>query len=127
MRPCFFAPDPVQLDMSPSWIVLSGVSGVSFIIYGVSCLGSAHMRAEFQRYGLARFRSLVGWLEILGGGAQLFAGWVPLLGLLASGGLTLLMGLGVLTRIRIRDPLGPTLPAIAYLLLNAYLFFGFLS
>lgn len=85
------------------------------------------MRDEFVRFGLAKFRPLVGILELLGGAAQLLAWLYPGLGLFASSGLTLLMTLGVYTRIKIGDRIVPTLPAIAYLLLNAYLIVAFLK
>jgi hypothetical protein len=96
-------------------------SGLSFVAYGISCLVSPHMRAEFTRFGLARFRPLVGGLELAGGCGQLMAWLAPSLGIGATGGLTALMLLGVLTRIKVGDGLLVTLPAIAYLMLNAYL------
>lgn len=91
---------------------------ISFAFYGVTCLVSAHMVAEFARYGLARFRPLVGWLEIVGALGML-AGYAyePLL-IAASAGLAVLMLLGVAARIRIRDSLLQTLPAAAYFGLN---------
>ncbi len=108
-------------------IVMTAFSGVSFVVYGISCLVSTSMRAEFERFGLARFRTLVGWLEILGGSAQLTAYWFHQLGLLGSGGLFLLMAMGVFTRWRIGDCLWVTLPAIGYLVLNAFLTVVFLK
>jgi len=96
-------------------------TSLSFLAYGVSCLVSAGMKAEFQRYGLARFRVLTGGLEIAGSLGVLIGLLVPLIGFLAAGGLTLLMigALGV--RIRIRDSLRQTLPSALYLALTLYL------
>ena len=108
-------------------IALSFVSGISFVAFGASCLASSHIRDEFERFGLAKFRTLVGVLELLGGSAQLLGWLFPVLGLLSSGGLTLLMVMGVITRLKIGDHLLVTLPAIAYLLLNAYLLAAFLT
>jgi hypothetical protein len=70
------------------------------------------MKAEFERYGLARFRILVGVLECLGA-LGLLVGYFnrPVL-VLAAAGLMLTMLLGIATRIRIGDSLVRTLPAI---------------
>ena len=73
------------------------------------------MRGEFARYGLPRHRHLVGLLEILGAGGLLAGQRLPWLGQLAAAGLALLMVLGVGVRIRIKDSLLQTLPALAYL------------
>ena len=108
-------------------IATTAFSGVSFVAYGISCLVSSSMRLEFERFRLARFRPLVGWLELMGGSAQLLAWLFYPLGLLGSGGLFCLMAMGVITRWRIRDRLWVTLPAIAYLVINAYLVMAFLN
>jgi len=42
--------------------------------------------------------------------------------LIASGGLTLMMLLAIVVRIKVKDPLWAMLPALSYLLLNAYIF-----
>lgn len=113
--------------MSTFVVVMTAFSGISFLAYGISCLVSIAMRAEFERFGLARFRVLVGWLEFLCGSAQLLSWLFAPLGLLGSGGLFLLMAIGVIIRWRIGDRLWVTLPAIAYLVMNAYLFMAFLK
>jgi len=99
-------------------------SGISFIAYGISCLTSNHMRLEFERFGLARFRTTVGVLEFLGGAAQLASFLFPPLGILAAGGLAAVMLLGIITRVRVGDDLLVSLPAIVYLLLNAFLLYA---
>jgi hypothetical protein len=78
------------------------------------------MKVEFERYGLARFRKLVGALEFLGA-LGLLVGYFshPVL-VLAAAGLALTMLMGILTRIRIGDSLVQTLPAIVLLILNAF-------
>ena len=79
------------------------------------------MRREFERYGVARYRALVGWLEIAGG-LGLLAGYeIPVLGRVAAAGLVALMILGVGLRLRIKDSFRQTVPALVYLLLNTYL------
>jgi hypothetical protein len=47
--------------------------------------------------------------------------FIPEVVVLAGGGLTLLMALGTLTRIRVRDSLLETLPAVILGLVNAYI------
>lgn len=92
----------------------------AFLFYGFHCLFSDGMVAEFERFGLGRFRRLTGGLEILGA-LGLLAGyaWMPL-DSTASGGLVLLMLLGLATRVRVRDPLKALLPAVFLLLVNLY-------
>lgn len=101
-------------------------SSLSFLAYGGSCLLAERMRAEFGRYGLSRFRVLTGILEILGAIGLLVGLAVPLLGLMAASGLTLLMLAGVGVRVRIRDSFLQMLPAVFYLLLNGYIAAAFL-
>lgn len=97
------------------------LSIAAFFVYGLSCLFSDGMKAEFERFGLARFRRLTGALEVLGA-LGLAAGYLlPPLVVVASAGLALLMVLGVLTRLRVRDSLLETLPALVLLLLNAFI------
>jgi lysylphosphatidylglycerol synthetase-like protein (DUF2156 family) len=99
------------------------LSGVAFVGYGVSCLVSPVMAREFERFDLARFRTLVGALEV-GGGAGLLAGlwYLPLL-CVAAVGLTVLMLLGVGVRVRLRDGVMLTLPALLLGVVNGYLAF----
>ena len=93
-----------------------------FLFYGFACLFFDGMVEEFERYGLSRFRRLTGSLEILGA-LGLMAGYViPGVTLLASAGLTVLMLLGTATRIRVRDTLVETLPALVLMLVNAFIF-----
>ncbi|MGC9452999.1 MAG: DoxX family protein [Oceanipulchritudo sp.] len=94
---------------------------VSFIFYGSSCLLTRHMREEFDRYRLSRFRVLTGVLEIAGA-AGLVAGLLePAIGFVASAGLALLMFLGFMARRRIGDEVLRSFPALLYLILNLYL------
>lgn len=99
---------------------LAALSGFSFLIYGLSCLQSRAMAREFERFGLARFRTLTGLLEVFGGVGSLIGVWYPPLLLLASGGLTVLMVLGVAVRLRVRDGLFLTLPALVLCVVNGY-------
>lgn len=106
--------------MSFAFEVCRALSAIAFVGYGVACLTTQHMVAEFERFGLSRFRRLVGALELLGGLGLLAAYFYRPLLLVSAGGLTVLMLLGVGTRLRIRDPMVETLPAAAFFAINAF-------
>ena len=80
------------------------------------------MKNEFIRFNLAKYRILVGYLEILGG-IGLFVGIInqPIL-IISSGGLSILMLLGIWVRVKINDGLVRILPALLFLILNSYIF-----
>jgi hypothetical protein len=100
--------------------IARAASAAAFLGYGVACLASQRMDAEFKRYGLARFRRLVGALECVGALGLLAGHFSPPILVLAAAGLTLLMVLAVVTRIRIGDSLVQAMPAIVLLVLNAF-------
>ena len=79
------------------------------------------MRLEYERYGAAKFRRLVGALQLLGAAGLLVGFYQAWAGQLAAGGLALLMLCGVGVRIKIKDTPLQTLPAATYMVLNAYL------
>jgi hypothetical protein len=92
---------------------------LAFAVYGCLAIFSNHMVDEFERYGLAKFRVLVGILEVLGATGQLVGlFFAPFLVAAASAGLSLLMLLGVATRIRIGDPIPLILPAMILMIIN---------
>ena len=106
--------------------VLAIFSGLAFIAYGLSLFFSNKMKSEFERFQLQRFMYLVGSLEILGGLGQLIGIFVNPLLVFSSIGLSILMLMGVLTRVRLKDNLILILPAFFFLILNSYLFFKFI-
>jgi hypothetical protein len=76
------------------------------------------MRDEFERFGVAKFRLLTGILEILGAiGTLIGLLWTPLF-IFSTLGLGTLMLLGVITRIRVKDPVSQMLPAFILMSLN---------
>jgi hypothetical protein len=98
-----------------------------FIGYGISCLYSTKMVEEFKRFGLTNNqRKLTGVLQILGG-AGLVIGYFfyPFITLLAALGLSLLMLLGFITRIKIKDSFYETSPSFIFMVLNGYLAYGY--
>ncbi len=98
---------------------LTALSGVAFLVYGASVVFSNAMADEFERFGLAKFRVLTGVLELLGG-AGLLIGllYLPLL-CLSAAGLALLMLLGLGVRLRMRDSVLLTMPALVLMIINA--------
>jgi hypothetical protein len=98
-------------------------SSFSFLFYGISYFISPHMKSEFERFKLERLGLLVIVLEIVGALGLLIGLWFEPLLLLSSGGLGLLMLLGLLVRIKLKDNLWISLPALFYMALNAYIFY----
>ena len=97
------------------------LSAAAFAWYGIQCLVSTHMVEEFDRYGLARLRTLTGALQ-LAGSAGLLAGivfhpWTAI----AAGGLAALMLCGTVVRFVIRDPWRAAIPALALFVLNSFI------
>ena len=107
--------------MQNTVVLVQSLSLVAFAWYGTTALFSRDMVAEFERYGLARWRVLTATLQIAGS-MGLLAGYRyhPLL-LWSAGGLAAMMLLGVLVRLRIRDPLVAMAPAFVLLCLNLLL------
>ena len=74
-----------------------------------------------MRFGFSAQRGLIGMLQISGALGLIGGFWFPPLGIAAASGLSLMMLVGILVRIKIRDSLLKTIPAIFYSLVNAYL------
>ena len=104
------------------------LTAVAFLVYGLCCIFSGHMVEEFERYRLARFRMLTGYLQILGA-VGLLVGFLfsPAAGLVAALGLCVQMLLGFGVRLLIRDSLLQCLPSFGFMLINAGLVFGFVN
>lgn len=98
-------------------------SGFSFLGYGIAYFTSSNMRIEFKRFGLERFGTLTAVLELCGAVGLLAGLMMNVLLLISSGGLALLMFLGVIVRLRVKDSFWVLLPALFYMLLNAIIFF----
>jgi hypothetical protein len=96
-------------------------TSASFLYYGFACLISPRLKMEFERFGLRNYRKLTGILQLLGASGIVIGLIFPLLGLLASAGLTLLMVAGFATRLKIRDSFLQTFPSFFFMLLNGYI------
>ena len=93
---------------------------MSFLYYGLACIYSKRMVEEFIRYGVPQFRQFIGLMEVLGALGLLFGFLFPLVQILAAAGLALLMLLGCVLRIKIRDSSIQILPAFIFMLLNLF-------
>lgn len=97
-------------------------SSISFFGYVISYFTSSHMKREFKRFGLEKLGLLTIILQLLGAsGLLLGLIYTPLL-LLSSLGLGVLMLLGLIVRIRLKDSLWISIPALFYMFLNFYIF-----
>lgn len=107
------------MDLNTLWILLSSLS---FFAYVLSYFVSPHMKNEFERFGVQKLGLLTIVLEFLGA-AGLLVGliYLPIL-LLSSFGLALLMLLAVLFRLKQKDSLWISLPALFFMGLNFYIF-----
>jgi uncharacterized membrane protein YphA (DoxX/SURF4 family) len=106
--------------MQTAFEIARALSAIAFLAYGIACLVTPRMDAEFERYGLAKFRALIGALECLGALGLIVGHFNRPILVLAAAGLTLTMLMAIATRIRIRDSLARTLPAIVLLVMNAF-------
>ena len=100
---------------------------LSFLFYAIACLTTSHMKREFKRYGLERFRQLTGILQLLGVAGLLTGITFPAAGIGAAGGLTVQMLLALVARRKIKDSVIECLPAFFFCALNAWLLAGFLQ
>ncbi len=108
-------------------VVLALISGLSFLYYGSQILFRTRLREEFTRYGMPGVRNFVGAVELLGGAAVLLGLAFPRLGALAAAGLTLLMMLGLIVRVRLHDARRVMVPAALLGAVNAVLVVLFVS
>ena len=107
--------------------VLILISSLSFLAYGIAYFTTPQMKSEFKRFGLEKAGTLTAVLEIVGAVGLLVGLKVQPVILISSGGLAILMLLGVITRIRVKDSLWISLPALFFMVLNASIFFMSLS
>lgn len=100
--------------------VLVWFSGICFLYFGFSCFYSKFIISEFNRYGLPQFRKMTGMLQLIGA-AGLLVGlyYSNVLMLSASAGLSLLMLLGFVVRLKIKDNFIKSSPSFIFAIINA--------
>ena len=98
------------------------ISSLSFYAYIISYFASPHMKEEFKRFNLAKLGLLIIVLEFLGATGLLVGLKFNAILSLSSLGLGVLMLCGVIVRLKIKDNLWITLPALFYMCLNFFIF-----
>ena len=98
------------------------VSSLSFFGYAVSYFISPHMKIEFKRFGLGKIGLLTIILEFIGAVGLIVGLKFNLLLVVSSFGLALLMLVGLIVRIRLKDTIWVSLPALLFMGLNTYIF-----
>ncbi len=111
-----------KLTLNLFEIILVLFSGLSFIAYGILFFTSVKMREEFVRFGLSRFATLTGALELMGGIGLIVGLKVSIILILASGGLALLMLLGFGVRLKMKDGFWLSFPSIFFMMVNVFIF-----
>lgn len=99
------------------------ISSLSFFGYGIAYFISPQMKHEFKRFGLEKVGTLTAVLELFGAVGLLVGLKIQLILLISAGGLTILMFLGVAVRVKVKDSLWISLPALFFMILNFYIFY----
>ena len=107
--------------MELNFIIL--FSAFSFIIYGYSSFMSNRMISEYSRWGFADQRKIIGFFQLLGGIGLLVGIKVNILLFITSLSFIIMMLFAIIVRIKIKDGIVETLPAITYLFLNFMIFY----
>lgn len=108
-------------------ILLVLLSGPPFAVYGYQTLFGTPPRGEFDRYGMPSLRRFVGSMQLLGALGVLLGLWYAPVGALAAGGLSIMMALALIIRLRIHDAPGLMVPAASLGVVNALLVVLFLT
>lgn len=98
------------------------ISSFSFYAYVVSYFISPNMKNQFKRFNLEKIGLLTIILESLGATGLLIGLKYNLILKLSSFGLALLMLCGLIVRIKSKDSIWISLPAVFYMILNFYIF-----
>ena len=102
--------------------ILTWLSGLFFIYFGIGCLISDFIISEFIRYGLEKFRVITGILQLLGAAGLLIGLYYDSRILLFSSiGLGVLMIFGFIVRININDNFFKCLPSFSFAVLNLFI------
>jgi len=98
------------------------ISSLSFFGYAVSYFITPHMKEEFKRFELEKLGLLTIVLEFIGAAGLIVGLKFNSLLVISSLGLALLMLIGLIVRIRLKDNIWISLPALFYMGLNTYIF-----
>jgi len=101
--------------------ILEIFSALSFIFYGIMSFTSNIMKSEFNRWGISKFRIIVGIAQLSGGFGLLLGFYFPIMTVLSSLGLTVLMFLGFILRLIVKDGIVKSSPAFIYIIIILYI------
>lgn len=77
------------------------------------------MKTEFIRYGLEKWRTIVGFLQLIGAiGLIIGLIYSPKLSIIAAAGLSILMILGFGVRLKIKDNVVQSTPSLFFAIIN---------
>ena len=99
-------------------------SAISFIIYGITSFYSERLISEYKRWGYQKLRILIACLQILASIGLFLGMYYPYLLTLVSFSLFLMMLVAIFARIKIKDNITNTLPAVFYAILNFVIFYN---
>jgi hypothetical protein len=102
--------------------ILIVISSVSFLYYGISFFIGTDMQNEFERFKLKNFLQLIGSLQLLGGIGLLVGLKYAVILSISSLGLAVLMLIGFIIRMKIKDGLLVSIPSFFFMILNFYIF-----
>ena len=95
-------------------------SSLAFFFYGIGCFYSPDLVAEFDRYGLARLRTVIGALQIAGALGLAAGFFFDPLRILCAACFVVMMFFALFVRAKIGDPLVLWLPALGLLVSNLF-------
>ncbi|TXD47174.1 hypothetical protein ES045_11255 [Polaribacter sp. IC073] len=98
------------------------ISSLSFFAYVLSYFISPSMKKEFKRFGLEKIGLLTIILQLIGATGLIVGLKFNSILTISSLGLALLMLSGLIVRIKLKDSLWISLPALFYMGLNTYIF-----
>jgi uncharacterized membrane protein YkgB len=102
--------------------IITVLNACFFLFYGFQSLNSSMMIEEFKRFGMnAQQRKITGILQILAAIGLILGLRVSLLGVLSAGGLTAMMLVAFIVRLKIRDSFIQSVPSVLFMLINAWL------
>ena len=98
------------------------ISSLSFFAYTAYFFKSSKMKGEFKRFDLEKYGIIIIASQFLGAtGLLVGLKFNPIL-TISSFGLALLMLSGFIVRIKLKDSIWVSLPALFYMVLNTYIF-----
>jgi hypothetical protein len=100
------------------------LSSLSFLTYSFSYFNAPHMKKEFKRFGLEKVGLTTVILQIIGALGLLIGLQFNFLLVISSLGLAILMLAGLIVRIKLKDSIWISLPALFYMVLNTYIFWS---